>query len=61
LREILASNRELAAKIDELERRLETHDTAIQDLLEAIKELMIPPPGSRGTIGFQLPPEKKKA
>lgn len=60
LREMLASNSELAAKIDELEQRLETHDTAIQDLLEAIKELMVPPEGPRGTIGFQLPAEKKK-
>jgi hypothetical protein len=58
LREMLASNRELAAKIEELERRLETHDSAIQDLLEAIKQLMAPPEGSRGTIGFQLPAKK---
>jgi ORF6N domain-containing protein len=60
LREMLASNRELAAKIDELEHRLETHDTAIQDLLDAIKELMVPPEGPRGPMGFQLPPEKRK-
>jgi hypothetical protein len=61
LREMLASNHELAAKIEELERRLETHDTAIQDLLEAIKQLMAPPEGPRGSIGFQLPPGKKQA
>ena len=42
MREMLAKNRQLAAKINELDRRLETHDTAIQDIIEAIKELMVP-------------------
>ena len=42
MREMLVKNRQLAAKINELDRRLETHDTAIQDLIEAIKELMAP-------------------
>ena len=42
MREMLAKNRQLAAKINELDRRLETHDTAIQDIIEAIKELMAP-------------------
>jgi phage regulator Rha-like protein len=42
MREMLAKDRQLAAKINELDRRLETHDTAIQDLIEAIKELMAP-------------------
>jgi hypothetical protein len=61
LREMLSSNRQLAAKIDELERRLETHDTTIQDILDAIKELMIPeqPPGRK--IGYQLPAGNKSA
>ena len=36
LREMLTSNRQLASKIDELERRLETHDTTIQEILDAI-------------------------
>ena len=42
LREMLATNRRLAGKIDELENRLDTHDSVIQDLIEAIKELMTP-------------------
>lgn len=58
LREMLTANRQLAAKIGELERKLETHDTAIQELIEAIKELMVPPDGPRGKIGFQLPGKK---
>jgi len=59
LRELLATNRELAAKIDELERRLDTHDTSIQDLIEAIKELMVPQDPTGRPIGFELPPAKK--
>jgi ORF6N domain len=54
LREALATNRQLASKLDELERRLETHDTRIQELIEAIRELMIPPESPRRKIGFQL-------
>jgi hypothetical protein len=42
MREMLAKNRQLAARINELDRRLETHDTAIQDIIDAIKELMLP-------------------
>jgi phage regulator Rha-like protein len=56
MREMLAKNRQLAAKINELDRRLETHDTAIQDIIEAIKELMVPERPSKRGIGFQLPP-----
>jgi phage regulator Rha-like protein len=52
MREMLIKNRQLAAKIDELDRRLETHDTAIQDLIDAIKELMIPEGTPRRKIGF---------
>ena len=58
MREMLAKNRQLAAKINELDRRLETHDTAIQDIIEAIKELMAPEGPTKRKIGFQLPPGK---
>src|SRR5713101_6761303 len=60
LREMLSANRQLAAKIDELDRRLGTHDDAIQELMDAIKELMIPEEKSRHKIGFQLPPAKRE-
>ena len=55
LREMLATNRQLTAKLDELERHVETHDTAIQDLIEAIHELMVPEKPSGRRIGFRLP------
>ena len=58
LREMLATNQQLASKIDELEQRLDTHDASIQELIEAIRELMAPEPGSGRKIGFQLPAGK---
>jgi len=61
LREMLATNRRLAGKIDELENRLDTHDSVIQELIEAIKDLMTPEKPSRVRIGFQLPAGKAKA
>jgi phage regulator Rha-like protein len=58
LREMLATNEKLAAKIDELEQRLDIHDVSIQDLLEAIRQLMIPEPATGRKIGFILPAVK---
>jgi phage regulator Rha-like protein len=60
LREMLATNRRLAGKIHELENRLDTHDSVIQELIEAIKELMAPKETPRGRIGFQLPSTQAK-
>jgi hypothetical protein len=55
LRELLSTNRRLAAKIDELDRKLESHDSAITSLMEAIKELMEPEPATSRKIGFEAP------
>lgn len=60
LREMLATNRRLAGKIGELENRLDTHDSTIRELIEAIKDLMTPEEPSRVRIGFQLPAGKAK-
>jgi hypothetical protein len=59
LREMFATNQRLAGKIGELERRLDTHDSTIVELIEAIKELMTPQAPTRGRIGFQLPAAAK--
>jgi phage regulator Rha-like protein len=60
LREMLATNEKLAAKIDELEQRLDTHDASIQDLIEAIRQMMLPEPATGRKIGFALPPTKSE-
>jgi uncharacterized membrane protein len=59
IREMLANNRQIAAKIEQLENRLDKHDSDLQEIVEAIKELMIPPEGPHAKIGFQLPAKRK--
>jgi hypothetical protein len=53
LREALIVHEDLAAKLAELERKIESHDEGIRTLFEAIRQLMAPPPPSRRRIGFQ--------
>jgi hypothetical protein len=54
LRALLATHKELDKKLTELERRVESHDTHIQSLFEAIRRLMAPePPPSKPRIGFR--------
>jgi hypothetical protein len=58
LRDMLAANRQLATRIEELEEHLETHDGAIQEIIDAIKQLMAPRSRPHGKIGFELPPAR---
>jgi hypothetical protein len=55
MRRAIAGNRHILTKLAELERRLESHDTDIQDLMDAIRELMSPAEPSRSRIGFEAP------
>lgn len=53
LRELLASNKDLARKLLELEHKFAAHDHAIAEILGAIRELMTPPePPKKRRIGF---------
>jgi phage regulator Rha-like protein len=61
MREALATNQKIQTKLTELERRLESHDTDIQEIVETIRELMAPAPASGRRIGFALPPGSAKA
>jgi hypothetical protein len=49
---LLASSTALARKLDKLERKYQHHDDAIEAILSAIRELMIPPEPKRRPIGF---------
>ena len=60
MREALAANQQIVAKLLELEHRLENHDGTIQELVAAIRELMLPPPPNRRRIGFQTSPRAGK-
>jgi len=55
MREALAASQLIAAKVSELEHRLDSHDADIQYLLEAIRELTAPLPPTGRRIGFGLP------
>ena len=60
LRQMLASHKELARKLEQLERKLATHDTQILALIEAIRQLASPPkPQKRRRIGFHTDERKK--
>ena len=55
LREMISTNKELSRKLDELERKVSTHDKAIAGLLTAIRELATPvPPTPKRRIGFVI-------
>jgi ORF6N domain len=54
LRETLETNRELARKFAELEKRVGKHDEKIDAILEAIRQLMAPPTKPRREIGFHI-------
>jgi hypothetical protein len=54
LRWALETNRELAQKFSELERRVDKYDDEIAAILEAIRQLMAPPEKPRREIGFHV-------
>lgn len=59
MREVLSTHRELARKLAALERRIDTQDETIAEILAAIRQLMAPPePKKRRPIGFITPDEK---
>ncbi len=70
LREVIVSNKELALRLDDLERTTELmslkHDTfeqstriQLKQIFDALRELMVPPePVGKRSIGFVTPEEK---
>ena len=55
MREVLATNQKVFAKLKELENKAGNHDAQIQEIVEAIQEMMKPPDAAGGKIGFELP------
>jgi hypothetical protein len=55
MRQALAANQQIVTKLSEIERRLEGHDVEIQELVDAIRELMAPLPANNRRIGFETP------
>ncbi|NOT23774.1 MAG: ORF6N domain-containing protein [Nitrospiraceae bacterium] len=53
VREVLGAHSELAQKLTELERRVESHDTHIRSLFDGIRQLMEPTATKSRRIGFE--------
>jgi hypothetical protein len=54
LREMMATHKQLALKLRELEGRIQDHDEQILAIFEAIQQLMTPPDPPRKKIGFEV-------
>jgi hypothetical protein len=54
LREALETNRELALKFSQLEKRVGKHDEEIVAIIDAIRQLMAPPQKPPREIGFHV-------
>ena len=54
LRELLATHKELARRLEGLEQQLKGHDEQIQTIFEAIQQLLTPPEQPRKKIGFEV-------
>jgi len=54
LREAMTSSKELAWRLDELEKHVASHDESIRTLFGAIRQLMAAPERGPKKIGFQL-------
>ena len=61
MRQALAMNQQIVTKLSEIEMRLESHDVEIQELVDAIRELMAPLPANNRRIGFAAPASSNKA
>jgi len=51
-KQILATHKEVSRKLKELEGRVDTHDSDIKAIFEAIRRMVAPAPGTAKKIGF---------
>lgn len=61
MRHMMAANQQVVSKLAELEARIESHDGEIQELVEAIRELVAPLPANHRRIGFEAPSTSAKS
>ena len=54
LRETLALHKDLAQKLSELERKVQSHDSELQAIVNALRQLMEPLEQPRKEIGFRV-------
>lgn len=59
LRDLLSSHKQLSSRLDDLERKSASHDRDITMIINAIRNLMIPPPRKKRLIGFVVDEEEE--
>ena len=52
LREYLSTHKDMAKKLQDIERKYETHDVKIKAVFDAIRQLMSPPKRKKYMVGF---------
>ncbi len=52
LREVIANNKEIMQKLNQLESKIEKHDSEIQSIFEAIRQLISIPEKQKRKVGF---------
>ena len=57
MRDALAASTEIAAKLGELEARVDGHDSSVQEIVRVLRQLMRPEVKSRKRIGFNAKSE----
>lgn len=60
LRNLVAGNKDLAAKMKRIEQKLDSHDQAISGLIESAHQLLAPPEPKKRPIGFVIHEERGK-
>lgn len=58
LREMLLTHKDILLKLEQMERKISSHDENIQMIFEALKQLLNPPQEPRPRIGFRQGNEK---
>jgi hypothetical protein len=61
LRRATAVSQQLMSVVNELAKRVDTHDSAIKALIETISRLVAAPPGKKRPIGFTADWSEKSA
>jgi len=57
LRQVLSKHKDLTRKLDDLEKKVKVHDTQIQAVFDAIREMMKTPDKPKRRIGFLEEPK----
>ena len=61
MREAFLDNQRIETKLAELENRIDSHEGSIEELVEAIRELIAPLPANNRRIGFAAPGADSKS